>query len=236
VPAEVVSLLDADPDLARDLGEAERAEARQYAVARVERVAEGPWDAQRYERGDAVALLVLDGLLTRDLRFETRTAAELLGAGDLLRPWQEDERHPGVHVAWRVHQPVRFAVIDRRLMLVAARWPALSDALLDRALGRARAMTFSFAVSQMKGIDRRLAVVLWDAANRWGRVTPDGVRVELRLTHETLAQLVGARRPSVSLALRDLSARGEIVRDDDGWLLRGEPPAVDAPSGELSAS
>ena len=30
-------------------------------------------------------------------------------------------------------------------------------------------------------------MLLWYLAERWGRVTPDGVIVPLRLTHETLA-------------------------------------------------
>ena len=36
--------------------------------------------------------------------------------------------------------------------------------------------------------------------------------------------MVGARRPSVTTALGQLMARGEIERrSDGGWLLRGEP-------------
>ena len=65
-------------------------------------------------------------------------------------------------------------------------------------------------MSQQRGIDRRLLVLFWEAANRWGRVTPDGVRVRLPLTHQTLGHLVGSRRPSVSVALGALAARGEL--------------------------
>jgi hypothetical protein len=37
--------------------------------------------------------------------------------------------------------------------------------------------------------------------------------------------MVGARRPSVTTALGQLIARGEVERrPDGGWLLRGEPP------------
>ena len=38
-----------------------------------------------------LGLLVLDGLLIRRIELAGRFAAELLGPGDLLRPWQEDD-------------------------------------------------------------------------------------------------------------------------------------------------
>lgn len=228
VSSQVVYLLDADPDLADVVDPEEREVARRYAVARVRSIPKGTWSAGQHDEGnDAIGLLVLDGLLTRELSLGTRTSTELLGLGDLLRPWQDDEGRPGVQVTWCVHEELRVAVLDRRLMLVAARWPALADALMHRAFRRSRALAFSLAMSQLRGIDRRLLVLFWDAANRWGRVTPEGVRVRLPLTHQTLAHLVGARRPSVSLALGDLADRGEVVRFEEEWLLRGEPPVLD---------
>ena len=81
-------------------------------------------------------------------------------------------------------------------------------------------------MTQIVGIDRRLLVLFWDAANRWGRVTPDGVKVRLPVTQQMLGQLVGARRPSVSLALGELADRGELIRDGTDWLLCGAPPAL----------
>ena len=48
-----------------------------------------------------------------------------------------------------------------------------------------------------------------------------------------LADLVGARRPTVSTALGKLAASGELLRLPDGsWLLTGEP--VGEPRGEAA--
>jgi hypothetical protein len=69
-------------------------------------------------------------------------------------------------VRWPVLDPLRLAVIDHRLVLVAARWPALADTLLHRAFRRSRALAFNLAMTQIVGIDRRLLVLFWDAANR----------------------------------------------------------------------
>jgi CRP-like cAMP-binding protein len=50
-------------------------------------------------------------------------------------------------------------------------------------------------------------------------------RASLPVTHETLANLVAARRPSVSAALSSLAERGVVRRDGEGVVLLGEPPA-----------
>ncbi len=45
------------------------------------------------------------------------------------------------------------------------------------------------------------------------------------LTHGVLARLIGAQRPSVTLALGKLRERDLIDRDPDGrWILLGDPP------------
>jgi CRP-like cAMP-binding protein len=66
----------------------------------------------------------------------------------------------------------------------------------------------------------RLRTLFTHLADRWGRVTPDGVLLPLLLTHTVIAQLTGLRRPSVSLSLAELERTGEIVRlARDRWLL-----------------
>ena len=70
-----------------------------------------------------------------------------------------------------------------------------------------------------------MLAALWNLADRWGRVGPDGVRIPLRLTHDALAELVGARRPSVSNAMGRLRRRG-LISDhaEGGWVLHASPP------------
>jgi hypothetical protein len=81
------------------------------------------------------------------------------------------------------------------------------------------------AIGHLTRVDDRLLALLWCLAERWGRVVPGGVLVNLRLPHRTLAGMVGARRPSVTTALGQLIARGDIERrPDGGWILHGQPP------------
>ena len=107
----------------------------------------------------------------------------------------------------------------------AAQWPEIFAALVERAARRAERLVVMQAIAHLTRVDDRLLALLWCLAERWGRVVPGGVLVSLRLPHRTLAGMVGARRPSVTTALGQLIARGEIERRaDGGWILRGTPP------------
>jgi CRP-like cAMP-binding protein len=139
-------------------------------------------------------------------------------------------------VSWRVLEPTRLAVLDRRFATVASRWPALLDVILRRSVMRERAAGFLRAVTHLTRVDDRLLVVMWFLAERWGRVRPEGVVLPLKLTHQLLAALVGAKRPSVTTALGELTNAGLLERRDDGsWLLHGEPPEQPGRHRENSA-
>jgi CRP/FNR family transcriptional regulator len=51
-------------------------------------------------------------------------------------------------------------------------------------------------------------------AERFGRATPQGLRLDLRLTHQQLADMVGAVRESVTIAMGRLAASGDLVIDN----------------------
>jgi CRP/FNR family cyclic AMP-dependent transcriptional regulator len=225
----LVRVLDVDPELGHQLSADDLATARRYLVAEVHDVEIGQWyPHEDYDEHDqTLALLLLDGLLTRRVQLGNSTCAELLGQGDVLRPWQED-RGWGVtsfQAEWSVLQPARLAILDWRIAKVCGRWPELMEALLARSVYRSRCLAFHMAISHLIRVDVRLRALFWFLADRWGRVSPDGVVVPLELTHATLAHLVGAQRPSVTTALGQLAEEGRLTRRDGGaWVVHGEPP------------
>ena len=95
-------------------------------------------------------------------------------------------------------------------------------------------LTGQLVICQLPRVDQRVLAILWLLAESWGHVTPGGVRLPLALTHETLGALIGARRPTVTLALRKLSEKGSIVRQDSGWLLLEPPPEPEGTPKELA--
>ena len=102
--------------------------------------------------------------------------------------------------------------------------------LLDRACARAHRLAMLQAIPHLNSVDRRLLALFWHLAERWGRVTPDGIVVPLTLSHRLLAEIVwAARRPTVTVGIAALERRGKLLRlDDASWLLLGEPPGPPA--------
>lgn len=225
----LIHVLDADPELADDLSEPERAVARGLAVARLERLEAGRWEPPGggAERAGELGLLVVDGLLAREVRLYRGYGVELLSKGDLLRPWDHNDGAQAplpFDSEWMVLQPASLAILDRRFTQAVGRWPELTAALVSRTLRRSRGLATMLAITQTTRIDARLLMLFWHLADRWGHVTREGVVLPLDVTHETLAKLIGARRPSVTTALGTLAADGHLSRKPHGWLLHGDGP------------
>jgi CRP/FNR family transcriptional regulator, cyclic AMP receptor protein len=228
-----IRLLEAQPDLAEGLSPEEEADARRHVVAVLEDVPAGPWEPTGgYALDPAfIGLLLIEGTLSRDVELGGRRCSELLGPGDLLRPWDYDEGDANsvpTESAWTVLEPARFAVLDGRFARVACRYPELISRLIGRTLRRSRWLSILLTISSMPRVDARVQALFWHLADRWGRVTLDGVVVPVRLTHEMIGRLVGAHRPSVTTALSELSRSGRVARTPQGWLLRGDPPSAAA--------
>jgi CRP/FNR family transcriptional regulator, cyclic AMP receptor protein len=127
-------------------------------------------------------------------------------------------------VRWSALARTRFAMLDQQVAVRLARYPQIHCALLERCSWRSRRLAVLQAISQLNRVDRRVLTLLWHLAERWGRVTPDGIAVPLALSHRMLGQLVGARRPTISSAFAQLADSGEVMRAADGtWLLTGSP-------------
>jgi CRP/FNR family transcriptional regulator, cyclic AMP receptor protein len=224
--AELISVLDVDPDLRDGLSPAAFEVARQHAVASALTLPSGELYPDRWAgvTDGHLGFLVLSGVVTRNVTVLGRTSLELLGIGDLLRPWEElaADRSVPYDVSWTVLEPTKVAVLDHRFAQRTARWPEIGLALLDRMFRRGQALSFHGAILENPRVEVRLVLLLWQLADRWGHVGPEGAIVPLRLTHRVLGRLIRAQRPSVTAGLRHLAKRGLVQRIDDAWVLRGD--------------
>lgn len=227
---ERVAVLSVDRALAERLAGARLARAEALSVARVLRRATGEWAAREdaSHGRDGLGLLVVEGLLVRRVGIGGRYGAELLSAGDLLQPAQHDgEAAVPFEASWRVLSPLRLTVLDLAWMARMAPFPEVMVELAGRIMERSRRLAWLLAIAQHHRLEPRLRLFFWELADRYGRVGPDGVRLDVRLTHELISHLVGAHRPSVSAALNRLDQAGEVRRRGRGWILSGEPPSLE---------
>jgi hypothetical protein len=229
-----VRLLEEDAELFAALPARGQLEARARAVASVIRLERGRWSADISAVCDpdsCLGVLVLEGMLLHSLVVAQEPCSEIVGPGDVLRPWQEETEMASVPFAseWEVVDTTRVAVLDERFLAFAARWPKLMSAVVERTVRRSHWLALQLAITDLRRVDERLMLFFWHLADRWGRVGPNGVAVPLPVTHDVLAQLVCAQRPTVTSALRRLTEKGRLRRrPDKTWLLAHEPPPMPA--------
>jgi CRP/FNR family transcriptional regulator, cyclic AMP receptor protein len=221
-----VHVLHEDPELAGALPHRELRQLTEALLAPVISIRDSPWQPPEYDPDRIYGLLMLDGLLGRRVTLGAAAMIELLGHGDILRPWQEPPYAPiPARVDWLVLSPARLAVLDEPVTALIGRRPELTVTFAARLASRCHAATYLAAIGHIGRVEDRLLAILWHLAGNWGRVTPQGVRIPFRLTHEVLGELVGAKRPSVTIGLSTLRRQGDIAQTEDGrYVVTGSPP------------
>jgi CRP/FNR family transcriptional regulator, cyclic AMP receptor protein len=212
-----VGLLDVEPDLAAQVPLDDLARAADLLRAPVVE-----FDRDRRPALDGAPgtlWLVLSGALLQRTVVAGRANAMLLGAGDLVRRPPASEPMADC-VSLRVVQSCTVAVLDERFRAAVGRWPALSLFVEERLAVQAHRLALHAATCTLPRVQDRIVAALEQIAECWGRVRRDGTFVELDISHRTLGEIVGAQRPTVTLALHDLAADGRLHRVDGGWLLR----------------
>jgi CRP-like cAMP-binding protein len=212
---DAVALLDVEPEMGARLPTDDLAAARRQLVVPGLQVDPGPWNPGE-SLARALGGLLTDGLALCETQAFGRTSMQLFGAGDLV----EGAALADPDATWRVLEPVRLAILDGRFLLAARKWPQLVSGLAERLFACQHEQHVLAAITAMPRVEERVLAFMGHLAVRWGCVAPDGLLLHLPVTHQVLGQLVGARRPTVSLALSFLREQGLLRRRPDGrWLL-----------------
>jgi len=220
---DLPSVLDADPDLGAALPAEQWEQAREACRGRAVTLREGACDldAVLASRPSAIGFLIVDGLLRRETSLRNRRLIELVGAGDVVQP-ATDHGSPILATGRSdtVIDEVRMLELGIDFIHAAGRWPGLLTAALARVENQRRHLITQELIVHLPLAEHRVLFMLWHLAGRWGQVTLDGVRLRLRLTHAFLGQLIAAKRPTVSLAVRRLEEKGCVQRTAGGaWLI-----------------
>ena len=224
----MVRLLDVVPDMLDVIPVEEQELAGRTALAPVTTLGPGEIVVPRFA-AQPVASIILEGFILRRTAVGERWMAEILGPGDVIDTRPDDEpRSAGGQTEYVAHGRAIVAELDDRFRLVARRWPALHEVVIHRLSEQVQRMSRHLAVLALPRVDDRLEALFHELADRCGRMTPEGILIELPITHGVLGELVGSRRPTVSLALAELAAAGRVVRHTDKrWLIAPEADAAE---------
>jgi CRP/FNR family cyclic AMP-dependent transcriptional regulator len=165
-----VHVLEVDPDLGVGIEPDQLPLARGRAVAPLLLFGErGPWEIGQHsiDGTGQLGLLIVEGLLARRVSVGARGGIELLGPGDVLRPWVRSE-YGLADVNWTVLEPLRIASLDRGFAERVAPWPQIAGAISDRLLLRARVLGFHLAICHLVTVEERLLMILWHFAGAGG--------------------------------------------------------------------
>jgi CRP/FNR family transcriptional regulator, cyclic AMP receptor protein len=222
-------VLEEDPDLTQHLSPAQGWEAKQRAVARALEVGAGPWSPSKAfsELGPASggaprALLVLGGVALRELAAGTAVGSVLIGPGELI--WESAPNDDAVFLSratrWNALTDLRLALIDAAFLRRVAPWPQVIVSLLERSEIHADMLALQQTIACQVRVEDRVVMLLLALAERWGRVSKEGIRLDMPLTVTALAQLVAAQRQTVSTAVARLGRQGVVRRSSNGWVVR----------------
>ncbi|KWW97574.1 hypothetical protein TH66_18505 [Carbonactinospora thermoautotrophica] len=177
--------------------------------------------ARQYEAGEVLlregershhVVLLLSGRVKVTSRAPSGYEAVLAirGPGDILGElaWLDQmPRSATVTALERVHSRVIAGSTFHGFLL---RHPAAALVLTRLVAGRLRAANLRRLQFGAYSVRRRLALVLLELDEWYGRDTPDGRAIDLALSQTDLAGLVGASLESVVKALREFRAEGLI--------------------------
>lgn len=235
-PEGRTGLLDALPEFARFLATEDRELLSAVTLPTLD-VSERPLAvSELLEKRNAFGAVVIDGMLLHYLQIGAQPGLRILGSGDLVALRDAPRSSLFGVSSCRAIASTRIALLGRELLLAMRHVPRLAIGLHTEMAEQMQRLATQLVICQLPRVEDRVLAMLWLLAESWGRVTPSGTTLPLALTHEVIGALVGARRPTVTLALGELANRGALVQQDRGWLLlelpepvAGRPPTYEEP-------
>lgn len=216
-----VSLLRVWPDVAERLDREVRDVAERALVVPLLSARDQDLTAA-LEAVDAFDFVLVEGTVLKETTLASHSALELLGPGDVLAPPVSATRQVELRGVSRYLAlgAVSVAVLGVRFRRVASRWPQVSDFLHGQIADQAHRASIHLAILHLPRAEDRILAVFADLGDRFGRVSPDGILIDLPLSHDLIGRLTACRRPTATIALQLLDDQGLLTRlAADSWKL-----------------
>ena len=171
---------------------------------------------------DAALLVVEEGLVllsSARAGSSRRMAVTLAGSGEVLLSPTADEHLEALEDSWlTVVTPAALAA----LLGVAGASALVVDALAEALRERQETIANFASVRHVERVREKLLQL----ARTHGKVVPDGVRLDLPLTHELVGEMVGSARETVTWAFAQLAREGFARREGRAYRLAVSPEAL----------
>ena len=200
------------------------------------RLAQG--DELDIAQSEVACCLVRSGRLALDFdahdQAHNRTVT-LVEEGDVLVPPADGWAASGPRLRCRALERSIVILVDAERFEQWLAEPHFAANLVRVLAAQVADRELAVAIALEPRVERRLLLKLHQLGERFGRVTPQGVRLDLRLTHQQLADMVGAVRESVTIALGKL-AQTDVLTVENRTIWIHEAPGPGAPGDSVSVS
>jgi CRP-like cAMP-binding protein len=90
---------------------------------------------------------------------------------------------------------------------------------IDGIIRHSQATEELFSIVRSERVYNRLDQLLIWLGNKFGRNVAQGILIDLRLTHQNIAELIGTTRVTVTKLLKELEAEGKILRQQRHYII-----------------
>ncbi|MDI6709931.1 MAG: Crp/Fnr family transcriptional regulator [Thermoanaerobacterales bacterium] len=146
-----------------------------------------------------------------------RYAGELLGLAETLYGGERSCSAEAV-------APTRLIILPKETFLQLMRDEPNFALRVSEVLGaRVREAQIKLCELTCYQVPGRLALYLLNLMERCGVETPQGIKLDFKLTHEELARIVGTSRPTLTSTLNSFRKEGSIdLRGREIWIIKPE--------------
>jgi CRP/FNR family transcriptional regulator len=120
------------------------------------------------------------------------------------------DQYPYVATAVAIQESELYVIERTRFELCVKKYPEVAFMILDSVIRKARNAALQVGDLSLRNARGRVAHVLIKLSDEIGTETEQGIVIQKKITHETLAGLTGLARPTLTSVLNDLE-RAKVI-------------------------
>ena len=137
------------------------------------------------------------------------------------------DNRPYMMTAVTTEESELYVIENTHFVQCVRRCPEVAFMVLESVIGKARNLHSQVADLSLLKSKGRVAHILFKLAREIGTRTDDGIVIQKKITHETLAGLTGLARPTLTSVLGDLERSNVITKKNHRIIILDERKLLD---------